>query len=348
MAAKKGLLSTANVADEFPLLENADDLTTPVQLEETRDQVLDLGDDMFCAPDAANSPTPKEMIENLIALKENSVFGGPPGSCKSLFALDVALSVANEEGSFYDLQTLHGPVLYMGYEGSGAIKKRLRGYRTKTGTLPRNFILVEPKVSFSDPGFPEYLYELMERVYKSVGEYPLWIIIDTLMASWPGLRENDSESMGAVVSRSRGIVTHYPIHLTMIHHGTKSGSSSIRGHGSLEGDIDTSLEFTKGSNGATTVRVSKQRNLGSYGTEYSVGIEVIDTKGFTSFEMPETAPILERRAEPVMCLSTEEKELEDTLIQAIEESGNDSVPSDVWLTLRGNWLAKHYPEEESR
>ena len=94
------------------------------------------------------------------------------------------------------------------------------------------------------------------------------------------------------------------------------------------------------------VRVPKQRNLGSYGNEYFTGIEIVDTKESTSFGKPEMAPILERRAEPVMCLSTEEKELEDTLIQAIEESGKDSVPSDVWLTIQSDWLAKHYTEEE--
>jgi hypothetical protein len=345
MAGKNGLLPNVIGADEFESLEHADDLTTSIQSEETRDQVLDLGEDMFCAPDAANSPTPMEMIQDTLALKENSVFGGPPGACKSLVALDAALSVASEEGRFYDLQMLHGPVMYLAYEGSGATKKRLRAYRTKMGTLPRNFILVEPKISFSDPGFPKYLHELMERVHKAVGKYPVWVIIDTLMASWPGLKENDSESMGAVVSRSRGIVTRYPVHLTMIHHGTKSGSSSIRGHGSLEGDIDTSLEFTKGGNGVT-VKVSKQRNLGSYGTEYAVGIEIVDTQGTTSFGMPERAPILERRLEPVICMSPEEQDLEAILIQTIEGSGKDSVPSDVWLTIRSDWLAKHYPEEE--
>jgi predicted DNA-binding transcriptional regulator AlpA len=345
MARKKGLLPNAIGADEFPLLENADDLSTPVQSEETKDHVLDLGEDMFCAPDAANSPTPKEMIEDLLALKENSVFGGPPGSCKSLFALDAALSVASEKGNFYGQQMLHGPVMYLAYEGSGATKKRLRAYRAKRGTLPRDFILVEPTVSFSSPEFPAYLHERMERVRKKLGKYPRWIIIDTLMASWPGLKENDSESMGAVVSRSRGIVTQYPVHLTMIHHGTKSGSSSIRGHGSLEGDIDTSLEFTKGTNGVT-VKVSKQRNLGSYGKEYPAGIEIVDTGQSTSFGKPEKAPILERRVETVMCMSTEEKELEDALIQTIEKSDKDSAPSEVWLTIRGDWLAKHYPEEE--
>lgn len=345
MAGKKGLLPTSIGNDEFDDLEYPEDFDTSDQSEETKDRILDLGEDMFCAPDAANGSTPVEIIEDLIALKENSVFGGPPGTCKSLFALDAALLLASQEGSFYGLQMRHGPVMYLAYEGSGATKKRLRAYRAKTGPLPRDFILVEPTVKFSSPEFPGYLKERMERVRQAVGKYPAWIIIDTLMASWPGLKENDSESMGAVVSRSRGIVTKYPVHLTMVHHGTKSGSSSIRGHGSLEGDIDTSLEFTKSASGVT-VKVSKQRNLGSYGNEYFTGIEIVDTGQFTSFDKPEKAPILERKLEPVICMTTQEQGLEAALIQAIEESSKDSLSSEDWCTIRGDWLAKHYPEEK--
>jgi hypothetical protein len=154
--------------------------------------------------------------------------------------------------------------------------------------------------------------------------------------------------MGKVVNISRDLVTKYPVHFTMIHHGTKSGSSSIRGHGSLEGDIDTSLEFTKSKSKNSkdvTVRVSKQRNLGSYGKEYFTGIEIVETGQSTSFGKPEKAPILERKSEPVICMTTQEQGLEAALIQAIEESSKDSLSSDDWCTIRGDWLAKHYPEE---
>jgi hypothetical protein len=97
-------------------------------------------------------------------------------------------------------------------------------------------------------------------VRKLVAELkPALVIIDTLAAGFPGLEENSAEDMGRVVHKARSLTEHGAA-VCLIHHDTKAGTPTPRGHSILNGALDVALQLKRGDEGIIRGELSKNRN----------------------------------------------------------------------------------------
>ena len=77
--------------------------------------------------------------------------------------------------------------------------------------------------------------------------------------AFPGLRENEAESMGLVVAAARAL-TKWGAAVVLVHHDTKDGAQGLpRGHSILNGALDMSLHLTRDGN-VVRGRPTKNRN----------------------------------------------------------------------------------------
>jgi hypothetical protein len=228
------------------------------------------------------------VIKGLVARGDHAQFLGAPGSGKSLLAPLAGYSIA-QGLPFLGRRTRQGPVLYLSPEDGHGMKRRVRALFDRLGDAP-DFILMPDSLDLmTDSGDLERVLGLI-RAHE-----PIAVFLDTVARAFPGLRENDSDSMGRVVTVGRYITAEgrqgrQPA-LISLHHVAKDGGNTPRGHGNLGGDLDMTL-LIQGEHGAVrTATIGKNRNGPSDATfAFSIGVAHFpdDTDGD-----PVTAPYAE-------------------------------------------------------
>jgi len=126
---------------------------------------------------------------------------------------------------------------------------------------------------------------------------PGLVIIDTIARAFPGLGENDPDKMGHVVKVARGFTTVCDSAVLSLHHPTKEGAMSPRGHGVLDGDLDVTLYLAGKRAEPRTVTMGKNRN-GPSDLTFSFNVAV-HHMGIDADGDPITAPVAEVEAGPV-------------------------------------------------
>lgn len=191
---------------------------------------------------------------------------GPPGSGKSVLAPYLAHAISNGSLAF-GKKTRQSTVLYIAPEDPRGIGSRIKALIQRFG-LTDNLFLVTGLTNFGAEDQKE-LVELAELIKR---QQPALIIIDTLAMGWPGLDENSSEAMSKVVFLCKAITGSGPAVL-LVHHNTKTGDSTPRGHSSLNGALDVAFQIMKAdSSGVIDVKLTKNRN-GSCDQQISFKIE---------------------------------------------------------------------------
>ena len=133
------------------------------------------------------------------------------------------------------------------------MRQRVHALMIEQGDAP-DFILVDGISDLLSPASPDRddLLDLVET------QRPAMVIIDTIAAGFPGLRENEAEDMGNVVKYARSL-TEWGAAVILVHHAPKADDSTPRGHGSLNGDADAALKLTK-VGGEVAGTFTKNRN----------------------------------------------------------------------------------------
>ena len=86
------------------------------------------------------------------------------------------------------------------------------------------------------------------------------MVIDTLAAVAAGGDENTSKVVTAVIDCAKKIVAGCGAHVLIVHHQGKNNDTE-RGHSSLRGAVDTSVQITSSVAKLGQVKVTKQRDL---------------------------------------------------------------------------------------
>jgi hypothetical protein len=101
--------------------------------------------------------------------------------------------------------------------------------------------------------------QVAERCRLIAKHRPKMVIVDTVAVGFPGMDENGSADMGRVVAVGRRLAEHGAA-VILVHHDTKAGSSTPRGHSLLNGALDVSLHLTKDESGVIAGKLVKNRN----------------------------------------------------------------------------------------
>lgn len=203
--------------------------------------------------DCENLPNRGYVVKGLIAPRDLVCIYGAPGAGKSLISPHIGYAVAQGRETF-GMRVKPGPVLYVAAEDAHGMRGRVKALKRRYGDAD-DFKLVDGVTDLlsEDSGDLAALRKLVEA-WK-----PQLVVIDTLALAFPGLEENDAAAMGRVVAISRSL-TEDGAAVALVHHDTKAGTPTPRGHSLLNGALDAALQLMPSDQGVTKGKLSKNRN----------------------------------------------------------------------------------------
>jgi hypothetical protein len=192
------------------------------------------------------------LVKGLLARGDVACLFGAPGAGKSVVAPHLAYAVAQGRPVF-GYRTRPGTVFYVAAEDPHGMRQRIRALRLREGDAD-GFKLVEGVGNLLDP-------EQAGALRALVAEHkPALIVVDTLAMACPGIDENTSADMGRVVAMARSLTEHGAA-VALIHHDSKAGDATPRGHSILNGALDVSLHLVRaGEDGVVRGKLVKNRN----------------------------------------------------------------------------------------
>lgn len=209
----------------------------------------------FLSPsDCAGAPDRGYVVKTLLAPGDIACIYGAPGAGKSLISPHIGYAVAQGRRVF-DMRTNAGTVFYVAAEDPQGMRGRVTALKRNYGDAP-DFLLVEGVSDLLEDGSRD-LKALRDQV---AARRPALIFVDTLAMAFPGLDENGAEGMGKVVAVARGLTRHGAA-VVLIHHDTKAGTPTPRGHSLLNGALDIALQLSpRDEGGVIRGKLSKNRN----------------------------------------------------------------------------------------
>lgn len=193
------------------------------------------------------------VVKGFVAPGDVGCIFGAPGVGKSLIAPHVAYAVAQGRSAF-GMRAKGGKVFYVAAEDETGMRGRVRALKERWGDAS-DFRLVGGCSDLMTKGSAD-LKALLSCVEE---QRPSLIVIDTLAMAFPGLEENDAASMSRVVAVARKLAG-FGAAVILVHHDTKEGGSTPRGHSVLNGALDMALHLTKGDDGVVRGQLTKNRN----------------------------------------------------------------------------------------
>lgn len=297
----------------------ADDFEVSTKAKESRLRLLSPGE-------CADAPSRGYIIKGVVAPGDVGCIFGAPGAGKSLISPHLGYAVAQGRGAF-GMRTKAGRVFYVAAEDPHGMRGRVSALKLRHGNAD-DFTLVEGVSDLLAKGSPDFT-----ALLAAVAEHkPSLIFIDTLAMAFPGLEENSAEDMGRVVALARRLAAHGAA-VVLIHHDTKAGTPTPRGHSLLNGALDMALQlFAKDESGIVRGKLTKNRN-GSCDRDIAFRIAT-EYMGDDEDGDPITVAIVDELAPgtsaPRQKLSASQRAALKILSDMIQMSGNCPVPEDDW------------------
>lgn len=220
-----------------------------------------------------------QLVEEVLTVNASSMMIAGYNVGKSALLLDLMVHVSAGE-DWCGRRVEQRPCIYMAAEGSGSIRNRILAYRDDYPNIPL-YVLPAGGWTLSDAKGRQYVEKQIIEFCRSQGIEQLGIIgLDTLAEAAPGIDEN-SATMGEIISWSKALATKVHGHVVTVHHQAKHSTGS-RGHTSAPAAADTLFELsTQGD--IITAKLTKQRDLGTKGEGVQFRINGYDTGQVSNF-----------------------------------------------------------------
>jgi hypothetical protein len=245
---------------------------------------------IYSRDELSRLPKQQWLIHGVLPLQGIAAIFGAPGTGKSFLALDLAARISEGEDQWFGIGTKQRDAVYMALEGGGGIRKRIDAWEIENSKKVENLQLVIGEFNLKDP---EHVAGLMQDMKPKLNKG--WVtFIDTLNQASPGSDENSSVDMGLLLAAAKRIAIESEGIVVLIHHSGKDGSKGLRGHSSMNGAMDLTIEVKKTSTGHSwsTHKVKD----GDDGVTKHFTLAIHTTSG-TTFEEHETSCAI-RLAEP--------------------------------------------------
>lgn len=215
------------------------------------------------------------------------VLYGASGSGKSFIALAMAAAIA-AGAPFFGKPTARSLVLYVVLEGEAGFVNRVRALETRSGAMLSDDIgILLQQFTLTDANDVEDLAAVCPRGCV--------IIIDTLNRSAPGIDENSSKDMGAVIGAAKRLQELTGGLIVLVSHSGKDAAKGLRGHSSLYAAVDAVVLVSRDGD-RRRWRVEKSKD-GQDGEEFSFRLSVVEL-GLDADGDPITSCIVEQDSEP--------------------------------------------------
>ncbi len=204
-----------------------------------------------------SGPPPEWIIDTVIPRSELAVVYGEPGSGKSFWCMDVALTVARGE-PWRELETVKGRVVYVCAESRAGFRSRIDAALHQAGikaeTLDDSFFVIGDTPNLMDSKLMDELIREM-RVHGSLA----LVVIDTLARATAGANENSGEDMGEAMRQCQRIHKATNALVMLVHHSGKDQTKGARGWSGIRAAADTEIEITR-SGEHREAAITKQRD----------------------------------------------------------------------------------------
>lgn len=172
---------------------------------------------------------------------------GPSMSGKSFLAFDLACAIA-EGSEWFGNRVQQAPVVYVCLEGEAGYKLRAQAWQTHHGRpLPDAIRFVMQPFALTSA---RDVFDLSNAVAAAVDLGGV-AIIDTLNRAAPGMDENSSKDMSAVIEASKALARRIDGLVVLVSHTGKDASKGLRGHSSLIAALDAAIEVTRDGDART-------------------------------------------------------------------------------------------------
>lgn len=178
---------------------------------------------------------------------------GPPQSCKSFLALDIAWSVGSGNQCL-GMPVQPGPVLYLADQGFGGIQSRQLAWEISRGVKTSNVGIISDVVTIFDIDD----VRKVERTVNAMGSVPVLIVIDTLSRSLGTGDENSARDTNLFMTNAISMRQLYACTVLMIHHPSHQNKGP-RGSTAIGAAADTIINVQKTSDGIS-LNCEKQKD----------------------------------------------------------------------------------------
>jgi hypothetical protein len=215
---------------------------------------------------------------------------------KSLVALDLALHMAQGK-PWLGKQLTRCLVIYVAGEAATDIQARIQAFNIEYGLDPAaTFALRRLPVYLTDKEAAAKLREEVKKIHASLPEpLPIVIFIDTLARNFgPGKSESNDADMGQFINHLIDEVSRPLSALSLVvHHPGHSVKDRGRGHSSLPGAVDGTLQVEQnGTSGVITLGTQEMRNIKGNADKLAWTIKGIDLPVTDNFGRQVNAPVL--------------------------------------------------------
>lgn len=196
------------------------------------------------------------LIKGVIERESNAVLFGQWNVGKTFVVLDMAAAIATGQ-PWFGRRVRQGRVLYLGYEGIRAMRKRIVALKNKHPLLRDRATPFEwaplRNPLITEAGDVE-LRRALKKFGRTHGGPPALVIIDPL-ANALGGDDSDATLMGELNRRVAKLMKAYKCTVLRVHHSGHGNQDRARGHSSLPAGVDTEIRVTKDS-----ISTTKQRD----------------------------------------------------------------------------------------
>lgn len=204
------------------------------------------------ADDLEDFEPPEYLVDDLLPEQALVMLWAPPDSYKSFVALDWCASVATGR-PWLGREVQRAPVLYVAGEGAGGLRKRVKAWKVaRKASCPDLHLSTAGTDLHDDENRAGLLAYVLEHGIKLV-------VMDTLTATFPGLRENDAEDMGTLIAQVAALRDETGATVVIVHHSRKDGST-YRGSSALLGGMDVVLEVKRTGERAVAIHCGKMKD----------------------------------------------------------------------------------------
>ena len=224
------------------------------------------------------------IVKGLFGARDLSLLYGPPKEGKSFLALDLSLSIAAAavpqlvDPEWFGHRVSPGGVVYVAAEGQRGMLKRVTAWRLhrKVEVGQRvPFVLMTTRVDLcSEDGDAPALIEEIRALAEFMIVPPRFIVVDTLARAMAGGNENSPDDMGALIDHCGKIQEETGAHVCLVHHVGKDEGRGPRGHNSLHGAIDTSIQVGKAEVGGNVWTLKDQKE-GEAGASHAFRLQPV-------------------------------------------------------------------------
>jgi hypothetical protein len=184
------------------------------------------------ADDVKALPPLEWLVKGLIPESGMATLFGKPGSGKSFVAIDLACAVAAGL-PWFGRKVKQADVAYICLEGAAGLQVRIGAYeKHHQRTIPSNLKFITEPLNLM------VAQDLIDLVPTEK-----LIFIDTLNRASPTADENTSKDMGIIIQAANTISTRTGGLVILVHHSGKDQTKGPRGHSSLTGALDCTLEI---------------------------------------------------------------------------------------------------------